>query len=56
MNEILKYASKKDLKLNEEALKEFLEADKDMGNNEVKLRFSSIEGEDFIELEDFESK
>ncbi len=44
------------LKRDEEALlMEFLEADKDSGNIEVKQSFSEIEGEDFIGLDDFES-
>ncbi len=34
-------------------LKEFLEADKDPGDREVRQSFSDIEGEDFIGLEDF---
>lgn len=42
------------LKRDEDALlKEFLEADKDSGNVEVKQSFSEIEGEDFIGLNDF---
>ncbi len=35
---------------------EFLKADKDPGNIEVKQSFSEIEGEDFIGLEDFDVK
>ncbi len=43
------------LKKEEEALlMEFLEADKDPGNIEVKKSFSVLEGEDFIGLEDFD--
>jgi len=38
----------------EALLMEFLEADKDAGNIEVKQSFSGIEGEDFIGLEDFD--
>jgi hypothetical protein len=34
-------------------LLEFLEADKDAGNIEVKQSFSEIEGEDFTGLDDF---
>lgn len=34
-------------------LMEFLEADKDPGNIEVKQSLSEIEGEDFIGLDDF---
>lgn len=34
-------------------LMEFLEADKDPGNIEVKKSLSGIEGEDFIGIEDF---
>lgn len=42
------------LKKEEEAiLMEFLEADKDTGNIEVKQSFSEIEGGDFIGLADF---
>ena len=42
------------LRKEEEALLiEFLEADKDPGNIEVKKSFSKIEGEDFIGIEDF---
>lgn len=42
------------LKRDEEALlMEFLEADKDPGNIEIKQDFSEIEGEDFIGLNDF---
>ena len=42
------------LKREDEALlMEFLEADKDPGNMEVKESFSEIEGEDFIGLDDF---
>ena len=45
------------LKRDEEALlQEFLDADKDPGNIEVKQSFSEIEGEDFIGLEDFDSE
>ncbi len=36
----------------ESLLMEFLEADKDAGNIEVKQDFSEIEGEDFIGLND----
>lgn len=40
------------LKRDEDALiMEFLEADKDPGNIEVKQSFSAIEGEDFIGLD-----
>ncbi len=43
------------LKKEEEALlQEFLEADKDPGNIDVKKSFSEIEGEDFIGMEDFD--
>ncbi len=43
------------LKKDEEALlMEFLEADKDAGNIEVKQSFSGIEGEDFMGLDDFD--
>ncbi len=35
-------------------LMEFLEADKDIGNIEVKQNFSNIEGEDFIGMDDFD--
>lgn len=43
------------LKREEETLlMEFLAADKDAGNVEVKQNFSPIEGEDFIGLEDFD--
>ena len=35
-------------------LLEFLEADKDSGNEEVKESFSQIEGEDFVGLDDFD--
>ncbi len=35
---------------------EFLEADKDPGNAEVRQSFSEIEGEDFIGLDDFDFK
>jgi len=43
------------LKRDEEALlMEFLEADKDAGNIEVKQSFSAIEGEDFAGLDDFD--
>lgn len=35
-------------------LQEFLEADKDPGNKEIKASFSAIEGEDFIGMEDFD--
>jgi hypothetical protein len=42
------------LKKDEEALlMEFLEADKDPGNLEVKQSFSEIEGEDFSGMDDF---
>lgn len=45
------------LKRDEDALlMEFLEADKDPGNIEVKQSFSEIEGEDFIGLDDFDSE
>jgi hypothetical protein len=45
------------LKREEDALlMEFLEADKDPGNIEVKKSFSRIEGEDFIGLDDFDLK
>lgn len=43
------------LKRDEDALlMEFLEADKDSGNIEVKQNFSEIEGEDFIGLDNSE--
>jgi hypothetical protein len=43
------------LKREEEILlKEFLEADSDPGNREVKQSFSEIEGEDFVGLENFD--
>ena len=43
------------LKRDDEALlMEFLEADKDAGNREVKESFSEIEGEDFMGLDDFD--
>jgi hypothetical protein len=35
-------------------LQEFLEADKDIGNREVKQSFSAMEGEDFIGIDDFD--
>lgn len=35
-------------------LNEFLEADKDPGNIEIKQSFSEIEGEDFIGLDNFD--
>ncbi len=38
----------------ESLLMEFLEADKDPGNIEVRQSFSGIEGEDFIGLDDFD--
>lgn len=42
------------LKKEEEALLlEFLGADRDAGNKEIKENFSSIEGEDFSGIEDF---
>jgi hypothetical protein len=45
------------LKKEEDALlMEFLEADKDPGNIEVKQSFSEIEGEDFVGLDDFDSE
>lgn len=40
--------------LEKDLLMEFLEADKDPGNKEVKMSFSEIEGEDFIGLIDFD--
>jgi hypothetical protein len=44
------------IKKDEDALlMEFLQADKDPGNIEVKQSFSEIEGEDFIGLEDFDN-
>lgn len=43
------------LKRDEDALlMEFLNADKEAGNLEVKQSFSSIEGEDFIGIDDFD--
>ncbi len=42
------------LKKEKSLLREFLEADKDPGNIEVKHSFSEIEGEDFNGLEDFD--
>lgn len=43
------------LKKEEESLlKEFLEADKDAGNSEVRKSFSDLEGEDFIGIDDFD--
>lgn len=51
MNKPVTQSSWETLKKNEEALlMEFLEADKDPGNIEVKQSFSEIEGEDFVEL------
>lgn len=45
------------LKKDEEALiMEFLEADKDPGNLEVKQSFSGIEGEDFLGLDEIDSE
>ena len=45
------------LKREENALlMEFIEADKDLGNIEVRQSFSEIEGEDFIGLDDFDLK
>jgi len=45
------------LKRHEDALLiEFLEADKDPGNIEVKQSFSGIEGEDFVGIDDFENR
>lgn len=42
------------LKREEESLlKEFLEADQEAGNRELRESFSGIEGEDFIGIEDF---
>lgn len=38
----------------EDLVKEFLAADKDPGNIEIKKEFSGIEGEDFIGLDDFD--
>lgn len=38
----------------ETLLMEFLEADKEAGNKEVKKSFSEMEGEDFIGLDDFD--
>lgn len=38
----------------ESLLQEFLEADKDPGNIELKANFNSIEGEDFIGMSDFD--
>ena len=38
----------------DDLLMQFLEADKDSGNNEVKQSFSEIEGEDFIGLDNEE--
>lgn len=37
----------------ESLLKEFLDADKEAGNLEVKRSFSEIEGEDFLGIDDF---
>ncbi len=43
------------LKKEEEGLlKEFLDADKEAGNRELKRSFSEMEGEDFIGIEDFD--
>ncbi len=57
MSKFVTQALWKVLKRKEEALlKEFLEADKDPGNIEVKQSFSEIEGEDFIGLDDFDSE
>lgn len=43
------------LKKDEESLlNEFLEADKESGNIQVKKDFSGIEGEDFIGMEDYD--
>ena len=45
------------LKKEEESLlMEFLEADKEAGNLEVKQSFSEMEGEDFIGLDDLNEK
>lgn len=38
----------------DDLLRQFLEADKDTGNIEIKDSFSDIEGEDFIDIQDFE--
>ncbi len=38
----------------ESLLMEFLEADKDRGNIEVRKSFSGIEGDDFIGIDDFD--
>lgn len=38
----------------ESLLMEFLEADKDPGNIEIKKSFSALEGDDFIGIDDFD--
>jgi hypothetical protein len=37
-------------------LMECLQADKDPGNMQLKEEWSSLEGEDFVDLDDFEKK
>lgn len=55
MSKFVTQALWKVLKRDEESLlMEFLEADKDPGNIEVKKSFSAIEGEDFIGVDDFD--
>lgn len=51
VTEALWEALKKD---EDDLLREFLAADQDLGNLEIKKSFSEAEGEDFIGLDDFD--